>query len=220
MKPTFIFTGEFARQPVELSGPWPYINPDMREKVKERLASGCYCKHDQQRTATLRRRAVAGSVSVWLQCDACGCAIGNAMAKQYHPNWHGYPLWDTATADAYQDANRARLAALPTPDERRTAHLAEYRARAAEYHNWCRTAPEWRLICEKVAWRSRGHCEACLTNAATVVHHLTYDFGKLPPAWHLKAVCDTCHTRLHTEEDDWCAMGMARDFPEMPDAAG
>jgi hypothetical protein len=39
---------------------------------------------------------------------------------------------------------------------------------------------------------------------------LTYSFGRLPPAWHLKAVCDGCHRRLHDEADEWCDYGMAR----------
>jgi hypothetical protein len=49
--------------------------------------------------------------------------------------------------------------------------------------------------------RAGGACEACLDAPAQQVHHLTYDFGKLPPAWELRAVCRGCHERLHA---GWC----------------
>jgi hypothetical protein len=62
--------------------------------------------------------------------------------------------------------------------------------------------------------RSRGWCEACLVSKAVTVHHLTYEFGVLPPAWHLRAVCHPYHDRLHTGDDDWCDWGMAKIVAE------
>ena len=45
--------------------------------------------------------------------------------------------------------------------------------------------------------RADNLCEACLARPASDVHHLTYDLGRLPPAWELRAVCRACHDRLH-----------------------
>lgn len=219
MTPKFTFSGPFGRTAVSLAGPRPYIHTPLRENVTERLALGCYCQHDQERTASLRKRAIGGVVSVYLQCDACGAAIGSAMSRQQHPRWQDYAEWDTQLAKAYDEARRMHLDSLPTYGERNTQRLAEYQARAYDYEIWCRTSPEWRHIAARVAWRSRGFCEACLSASATQVHHLTYEFGKLPPAWHLRAVCDICHTKLHTADNDWCDYGMARDEIKNRDAA-
>lgn len=214
--PVFIFAGEYGRQPVALSSTWPYIHPAMREKVKERLELGCYCKHDQERTATLTRRSVAGATSVWLQCDACGAAIGSAMSRETHPKWREYHEWDGDLQESYRTAHRAffeerRQTSFIDFTEAKMRAAEEYAERRREYLEWCRTSPEWQEIRSRVLWRCRGHCEACLQRPAAYVHHLTYEFGKLPPAWHLKAVCEECHNRLHDGEDEWCASGMARN---------
>lgn len=208
--PAFIFDAKFERQAVALAHEWPYIHPAMRERLKERLALGCYCKHDKSRTATLTRRSVAGAVSIWLQCDACGSAIGSAMAREAHPRWQDYRQWDSALQDIYEAARQAFWDERKSPIPTREEAAAEFAQRRREYLEWCRTSPEWHAIRDRILWRSRGHCEGCLQRPATFVHHLTYEFGKLPPAWHLKAVCDLCHERLHDGDDEWCAFGMAR----------
>lgn len=207
---TFIFDAPFGREPLTLSGQWPYMEPAMRERVRDALALGCYCTHDQPRQATLTRRNVGGAVSVYLQCCACGRSIGSAMARAQHPSWQDYPLWDQEMQGAYERARNEWRASQPTWQDRQLRRLMEYAQRSVEYEDWCRTSPEWHALAKLVAWRSRGHCEACLSAPAVTVHHVTYEFGKLPPAWHLKAVCQSCHTRLHCGSDEWCAEGMSR----------
>lgn len=218
--PTFVFDGQYGRRPVALAGMAPFHHAPIPENIIERLKLGCYCQHDQDRTATLKKRAVAGAVSVYLQCDACGRAIGSAMSRKDHPRWQDYPVWDDTLIDCYNQQTKARSVALREAMHADMARTQESHAeRAAEYAEWCRTSPEWKYISEKVAWRSRGWCEACLNASATQVHHLTYEFGKLPPAWHLKAVCSECHTRLHTFDDYWCEIGMGKIYAE-DDATG
>ena len=95
-------------------------------------------------------------------------------------------------------------------EDRQNDKLLAFRQRRADYREWCRTSQEWDHIKSRVLWRSAGVCEACLDNDADTVHHLTYDHGKIPPAWELKAVCQTCHVRLHDGDDEWCVLGMAK----------
>jgi transcription elongation factor Elf1 len=203
----FIFGYEgWARRPATLSGEIPYMLPDSRERVKQALERGCYCQHDGERTASLTRRNGAA----WLQCDACGSSLGSAMRRDDHPKISIYPAWRLDLIDAYHVARDAWQASRASVIEVREAERIDYIARAIEYEHWCRTSPEWKAIKERIWWRSRGHCEACLSAPAAMVHHLTYAFGKLPPAWHLRAVCSPCHQRLHCGEDDWCDYGMQR----------
>jgi hypothetical protein len=88
--------------------------------------------------------------------------------------------------------------------------MTKLHQRRADYREWCLSSPDWAAIRDRVLWRSRGFCEACLVEKAVTAHHITYEFGKLPPAWCLKAVCAKCHERLHTEQDEWCAWNMAK----------
>lgn len=203
----FSFGAPYGRQPVRLSHHWSYIEPSTRERAKAYLAEGCQCKHDGERTASfvIRRGAV------WLQCDACGASIGTAMKRDHHHGSAEYPAWRNHLHEAYQAARDAYYEAQREgwKDEQRRAEEA-FRDRVREYHEWLRTSPEWAAMRKRIFWRSRGHCEACLNGNAEVVHHLTYQFGALPPDWHLRAVCRGCHERLHDGDDDWCERGMAR----------
>lgn len=181
-----------------------------RQKVTDALSHGCDCGSE---TATLRRRKTAHVVAVYLQCDGCGGAIGSALSRKDHFTWQDYPEWDTTLRGLYYKARddhfeqqrqlRAELDQM--------FPILDYKQRSEDYAEWCRTSPEWRALSDRVLWRSRGWCEACLVAQATVVHHKTYAFGKLPPAWHLRAVCSECHDRLHTSEDEWCDIGMGRE---------
>jgi transcription elongation factor Elf1 len=203
----FDFSSRASRTAVKLSGSIPYIHPDVRPRVFQALEIGCYCSHDGERTATLTQRNGAA----WLQCDTCGSSLGSAMSRTAHQKFDTYPVWRLDLIKQYEAAAEANRAALPTLEERQRAKEQAYIGRSIEYKAWCRSSREWAEIKKRIAWRSRGHCEACLAAPATVVHHQTYAFGRLPPAWHLRAVCDDCHERLHGRGDDWCDYGMARD---------
>jgi 5-methylcytosine-specific restriction endonuclease McrA len=78
------------------------------------------------------------------------------------------------------------------------------------YAEWAANSSEWAALRLKVLLRARSRCEACGEARAVHVHHLTYKYGRLPPIWCLKAVCSTCHARLHGVGDAWCGPGMER----------
>jgi hypothetical protein len=51
--------------------------------------------------------------------------------------------------------------------------------------------------------KSEGKCEAMMfscTGIAHVVHHLSYDNLGDEPLWELRAVCTSCHDKIHRVE--------------------
>src|SRR5579859_3255756 len=200
---------------MRLSTQLPRMNPPMKERVMALLADGCpharWSGACQSETATLRRRMIRAAVTVSLQCDGCGASLGGALARAEHYYWQDYSLWDEDLVRRHREHRDQISAAYQQrlSRAREDAELASERRRI-EYAEWCRTSPEWRLAKERTFWRSRGFCEACLAEKAATVHHLTYDLGKLPPFWELRAVCRDCHDRLHDPDDEWCLPGMGR----------
>lgn len=202
---------------MRLSHPVPRMTQAGAQRVSvalepERCASFRRC---ESTSATLTRRIISAAVQIHLQCDGCGRSLVGALSRKDHYEWQSYREWDAdlvARRDAeYEAKSRQNLAAYYAGREKEQADRQEaWRARVAEYDYWCRTSPDWKYATDRVLWRSRGICEACLTNRASVVHHLTYQSGKLPPAWYLRAVCHSCHQRLHDADDEWCEPGMER----------
>jgi hypothetical protein len=77
---------------------------EARHRVERRLDTGCHCGSP---TATLRKRNMAASVAVWLQCDGCGKGYGEAMKRADHWYWQDYPLWDDGAAERYSAQRQA-----------------------------------------------------------------------------------------------------------------
>lgn len=211
----FNFSYDAKSYPRTLAGEYA-ITPGGWSKVQDVLSKGCSCV-EAEHTASLRRRTVGKATCVYLQCDGCGSALGSgAFSRNEHPNWESYPWWRADLKEEFSVAKQAYWDNLRKQRaeefwQRDEARRAAFETRRAEYAEWLQSSPEWKEIRDLVMWRSRQRCEACLSATATVVHHLTYEFGKLPPAWQLKAVCDTCHDRLHDGEDEWCGQSMARN---------
>ncbi len=63
-------------------------------------------------------------------------------------------------------------------------------------------SPQWRALRSKVLSRARGLCEACLEASAAEVHHLTYEHYGHELAWELRAVCVSCHERVHHRQQE------------------
>lgn len=66
------------------------------------------------------------------------------------------------------------------------------------YDDYLRT-PEWKRKVALILKRADNTCEGCLSRPATQVHHLTYAHIYHEFAWELRAVCDVCHARVHSE---------------------
>lgn len=189
------------------------MSPEAKERVARSLDGGCYCEGlDAQ---LVRRNNKRGVVTVTLQCLTCGRSVGGPFARKEHFFWQSYPEWDEdllANRLAAEAAERAeRWAEIQNSivgvAEAKKARAEEWTRRRAEYAAFCRESPEWHELRDAVIGRADGICEGCLSETAITAHHLTYDYGFLPPAWLLKAICRNCHRRLHAdkygENDEW-----------------
>jgi 5-methylcytosine-specific restriction endonuclease McrA len=67
-------------------------------------------------------------------------------------------------------------------------------------HRLYTKSPEWQARKASVLRRDGYVCQACGTNPATQVHHLTYRHWGHEPLFDLVAVCKPCHDRI-TEMD-------------------
>jgi len=193
---------------VKLSHAMPDMAIPSLRRVEKALAGVCSCGGD---TATLVRREIEPEGrprywTVWLQCDGCGRGTDGPLSVSEHWHWNTYAEWNPALREQWGADRAGRFYAAA--DQSRVAALQSRSERRAGYAEFCRTNPEWHSLRDRVLWRSRGYCEACLTAKAVTAHHLTYALGLLPPAWELRAVCQACHDRLHADvggkQDEWC----------------
>ena len=57
--------------------------------------------------------------------------------------------------------------------------------------------PSWETLRQKVLDRCHRRCEGCGEEAATVVHHLTYERLWAEMLFDLVGVCEDCHKSIH-----------------------
>lgn len=173
----------------------------VRTAMRGRGGWGCDCA-----ATRLVKRAVSSHWTVTIQCDVCGKAVGGAIKRENVGNWQSLPEWDGERHEKWFAEFRRQ--SIATMDARRASFDHARDKRSAEYAEWRRTSPDWHRIRDLVLQRANFRCEACLSAPASVVHHLTYEWGKLPPAWELRAVCGVCHDRIHADRhgrtDEWC----------------
>ena len=181
------------------------MSPSAKERVERHLRNGC----DRCRSAkaTLTLRGIDGApVRPELQCDGCGKSLSAALPRNDHYQAFEYPPFDIAKMNQFfVDRTVSRLENREG-FQAQVAFTAEERSRA--YQDRLRLDPRWQDLRLRVLRRAGNVCEGCLSQRAEHVHHLTYQFGILPPAWTLKAVCRDCHDRLHADKrgmvDEWC----------------
>lgn len=136
-----------------------------------------------------RRLRTNGSWSIELQCDNCGRSTGHPFSRDEHPRWETYIQFDEGK--------------WPRAREEPSMVLLDAEHSREDYQKWLKDSPEWHDLRWKVMERDGGHCQACLSAPAQDIHHRTYRYGRLPPAWHLIAVCRPCHDRLGDRQDEW-----------------
>jgi hypothetical protein len=147
-----------------------------------------------------RRRTSNAVVTVHIQCGNCGKSRSGALKRADFPYWQDFAPWSDELIDRHRERiNTCHAETRAAMGQNRAEHAAEAAQRRADYALWLLRSPEWRTLRDRVMRRAMFICEACLANKAGDVHHITYQLGKLPPAWELRAVCRTCHDRLH----DW-----------------
>lgn len=174
--------------------PPPRMSTLMGERVKMLVPERCPGWDCDSTTVRFVKRLIAASVTVHIQCQGCGKSFG-ALKRSEVYGWQDLPGWDESIRLNWDERREATRVPIPTIEEKHRI-AAE---RRTDYRRWLMTSPDWRVLRDRVMRRALFICEACLANKAGDVHHITYELGRLPPAWELRAVCRACHDRLH----DW-----------------
>jgi len=76
--------------------------------------------------------------------------------------------------------------------EQRNKDRLEWLEKSKPYYN----SDIWKLKREFVLKRDNYICQACLSNTANQVHHLTYKHFANEPLFELTSVCKTCHDKI------------------------
>jgi 5-methylcytosine-specific restriction endonuclease McrA len=127
------------------------------------------------------------------QCLDCGERIKSPTGGIWWPKDFGekiemLPEWDLDLLSRNVDKKQ---------EQKREEYRKERISNHEEYENYILRSDEWQSKREKVLWRCRGLCEACLINKATQIHHLNYDSLFNEVLWDLKGVCADCHKKIH-----------------------
>lgn len=110
--------------------------------------------------------------------------------------------FDEALKDAwYAWCQRYRQRRQEQEEESRAAARAEADAAWWKRYNEYIKSKAWKQKTVLVKERAGGMCEACGVNVAVHVHHMTYENVGNEILWELRAVCVSCHQRLHPDKD-------------------
>lgn len=186
---------------VDILGTAPrIITAATQARVASILSGNCSGWGCNSRCGTFTRRMINGAVTVHIQCEGCGRSLSGPLKRADFAHWQDFPEWDQTISKAHEEVRKeTHLDWLETQREVNEQKAADAAQRRLDYRRWLLTSTEWRTLRDRVWRRAGGFCEACLGEKASDVHHVTYRLGRLPPAWELRAVCRTCHDRLH----DW-----------------
>lgn len=151
-------------------------------------------------TVLTRRTTRGGAVYIQIQCTGCGAPFGGALKREHHPDAEQYPEFDAEKQDLFnEEMYRKASEALRA---RREEAEAQRRARLANKEEFYQSAV-WQRMRAHVMERAKSTCEACGWRLADTVHHTTYRFGLRAPLYTLRALCNQCHRRMHTQNDEW-----------------
>jgi 5-methylcytosine-specific restriction endonuclease McrA len=196
--------------PFHLSHAFPPTCNGGKSRLERVIEDGCLCGSP---SATLTgRKQSNGVMVVALQCDNCGSAKSNGLRRSDFPTFDDFPLFDeNKNKIFYEDTFRNRIHEFE--DERVLKDIEWKRA----YDEFLRSR-EWADIRKWVIARDEFRCQACGQSRDPYVlrvHHLTYEFGFIPPLWMLQTVCIDCHDRLHADkngfEDPWCPASIVQE---------
>lgn len=147
------------------------------------------CEHPK---TELRTKTASNGVKQYrYQCLTCGgivgpMAISHVEAMQQLGDTEPNEFDDQLKANWFKERNREK-------DEEYRRRQANWRAQYDEYIH----SDLWARRREKILIRDCYKCQACLSNKATQVHHLTYKNIRNEFAFELISVCNACHERIH-----------------------
>jgi 5-methylcytosine-specific restriction endonuclease McrA len=149
------------------------------------------CSHPE--VVTVQRNDSLGRRQYFEHCKGCGISLSSAIAHAKVRNLSDFTAQDMAALEAsYSNERRARYERLI-----RDAAERVQPSNRQSYDDYLRS-DAWKRRAAKILQRANGVCEGCLSNPASEVHHLTYQNIGQEFAWELRAVCRSCHSRIHS----------------------
>lgn len=150
------------------------------------------CMHQEKE---LRRMVTEkGTTLVRWQCLECG--INVETVKKF--DWHAkgiipanLPDWDSKLANVYWQRKH---------EESEKARFEQHRQDDEKFwkrHEDVMLSERWKKIRRLVLARCSGVCEGCGEEAATQIHHETYERLGCEMLFDLRGVCRQCHDRFH-----------------------
>lgn len=145
------------------------------------------CDHSK---SELRERTIKGGSKQYVkQCLNCGDPVSSPIKREAALAQNGGvpPPFDEQLQVSRDTAAKASAEKITNADD-----SAFWQA----YEKYL-VSPKWQERRKKVLSRAAGLCEGCRENAATQVHHLSYEHVGDEFLFELVAVCDACHEKLH-----------------------
>lgn len=173
------------------------LNQATDDDVYEDSYSDLVCRHIR---SEIRKREIAGQFDYFRQCVTCGLLMVSiprndpAIAACSDIGWFQDGLRESWIERVIQHQMRARQ----KRSDQITVSRSAWRQKYEEYLK----SPAWRK--KRAVYLDRlphGLCEGCGVNLATEVHHLTYKNLGNEFLWELRALCHTCHQRVHPSKD-------------------
>jgi hypothetical protein len=165
------------------------------------------CPHTRKELRQRRNRG--GAIQYIDQCLDCGDSVG--MFQKHSPNLTSSPAWDDHLQEKYLTAREQLKAAIIQKHVRIQRNRTEgFWKRYNEYLK----SEAWAQRRLKVLKRANGQCEGCSDKKATQVHHLTYAHKFNEFLFELVAVCDDCHTSLHSYHLDSSGLDLEMEWSD------
>ena len=148
----------------------------------------------------VKRLNAAGHYYVKKQCLFCGETpsgtikikdIGGKEEMMLLPDYNEgmFKDWETNFYEELSDSIKEKQKEYK---ERRKKDRLEWLESVKPYYN----SEIWKIKREFVLKRDNYLCQACLTNKANQVHHLTYKHFGSEPLFELTSICKTCHDKI------------------------
>ena len=172
----------------------PNSSADSEGVYQKHIESKCYCAKSETRLRTKRN----GQTAIYKQCKTCGSSVGNPIAKKNYSNdeLEKLPIWDEQLSFKYNNKRNESLQLAQQAEEERSSN--EW----WNHYNSYLDSHEWKKVRKRVLERDKWLCQGCLEKQASQVHHLTYEHAGEELLFELISVCDSCHDRLHADNDE------------------
>jgi 5-methylcytosine-specific restriction endonuclease McrA len=147
-------------------------------------------------TREIRRRVIAsGSVVFCAQCLTCGSSKAVKRDALSPADRAKAPPFDEELPERRWQQQKERFAALR---QARAEEEAEKNCQWWTQYNRYLQTPEWKALRTKILQRSPV-CEGCGVRSAVSAHHVTYERVGREMLFDLRAVCQQCHDRIHSD---------------------